>query len=791
MPLKKYRPQNFVPTTSISGSESPYIFRGENCWIRLSRDPNNVYAEGYTGSQDLGEAVATKTLTGTLAWSTSSLICTGTAALFLTELHLGQVVMGDGGVGLTEVFVVEKITDNTHFTFSKLPLTTASAKTGYVLGVIQAVGTDRATFTRGSVVRFPKGHLLGVGDGEVKINGASLSATFNLSRTPRFALYNPATNTYTQDTVGIAKPTVPITLAALTVTVLAAPTLNISASTNASPIVITTGAVANGVYTGETVYISGHLVNTNANGTWVATKLTATTFSLNGSTGNGVGGATGTVASEPSQMQAGTYNIRICAKNTQTLGFSQPSEVTIPITLTAGQSIQITFNSAMVTDQDAYDIYGTQFEDNSTTTIQAAYMGPWYLVQTVTASMLQDVAHPTGRETGTSFVFSYADAEIVNSTQILTFDNFAPVDAEYVDIINGIPMYFSSLGQGNTGATTGTSPGPSAVPSKPSNPEAIFLNKALTMAGGDYIIGEFNAKARIYALGQNTLQNVVLTTLDDEPITFRSLWTCGFRNPYNATFVKEYIYAFSTQQIVRGVAGGDDSTIEFEFTADVRDYVKAWPTGHIFAGYDPKNRAVCFFYSAAEKRNQSGTNYWVTIVLPFLLDKQVWNPPIILKKTNADFIVSGVATVGNQLTFVAGGKNSGGTVATGTYVFDGGDTDQKDWYIAWNYADDEFDLDPKSLRKQATTGTFQNGATLQLFGFPVSGALTITDLETGSNAVGSVSIPSSASLTRNPPSVLDATGLAMYALRLSGSYTTVPMRLDELIVQLEGGNATT
>lgn len=66
----------------------------------------------------------------------------------------------------------------------------------------------------------------------------------------------------------------------------------ISSSTNASPIVVTYGT-APGYNTGDTIEIEGHVTNTNANAIWQVTKQTATTYALNGSTGNGVGGATG------------------------------------------------------------------------------------------------------------------------------------------------------------------------------------------------------------------------------------------------------------------------------------------------------------------------------------------------------------------------------------------------------------------------------------------------------------------------------------------------------------------
>lgn len=69
------------------------------------------------------------------------------------------------------------------------------------------------------------------------------------------------------------------------------PTQTITSSTNATPIVIT--KAAHGLASNEFVIVYGHTTNTNANGTWKITVIDANTFSLNGSTGNGVGGASG------------------------------------------------------------------------------------------------------------------------------------------------------------------------------------------------------------------------------------------------------------------------------------------------------------------------------------------------------------------------------------------------------------------------------------------------------------------------------------------------------------------
>lgn len=70
--------------------------------------------------------------------------------------------------------------------------------------------------------------------------------------------------------------------------------LAISSSTNATPIVITTGS-NHGYATGDSVVVENHATNTNANGRRTITVLASNTFSLNGSVGNGVGGATGYV----------------------------------------------------------------------------------------------------------------------------------------------------------------------------------------------------------------------------------------------------------------------------------------------------------------------------------------------------------------------------------------------------------------------------------------------------------------------------------------------------------------
>lgn len=67
----------------------------------------------------------------------------------------------------------------------------------------------------------------------------------------------------------------------------------IVSSTNATPIAMT--VTGHGFSTGDTIQVASHTTNTNANGVWEITVTGADTFTLDGSVGNGVGGAAGTV----------------------------------------------------------------------------------------------------------------------------------------------------------------------------------------------------------------------------------------------------------------------------------------------------------------------------------------------------------------------------------------------------------------------------------------------------------------------------------------------------------------
>lgn len=710
--LKVYKVGPFVPSTSFTGgSEDGVCVHGENIWARFGKS-GLVYGEGYTGTKDLNQPVVAFSL-GTVSYTAGDKTVTGAGTTFLTDLRIGQHVYVNGGPAAGELFAVEEVIDDTTFLATEAPSTTSAGADAYIAPVCYAVGTKIGTSVSGNVIQFIKGHYLGVGQGEFKVNGQSLNAPFTLSKTPQLAMYDPVTDLYTIDDVGISLPG-------------AAPHITVAAFTPG----------------------------------------TAT------------------------QMRAGSHSIRVVAVNTLTNGYSNPSDAIAPVVIVAGDQIQVTFNNAMAADQNAWDIFSSESNDSSTSNIEHRYQGPWYKVKRVTADDLIDGGHPTGREAGTVHRFSFQDGEITAVANLISFNNFPPEEAEYVDSVNGIPIYFSCSGKGNPSRTDGTSPGPAAIPSKPSNPEGAFLDKQLSMAQNDYIIGEMQFRSRIFCLGQMSLQVIILTTLEEEPIAFRSLWNVGFRNSYAADGFKEYIYGFSTAGMVRSVAGGDDSDIEFKFDSDVTTYVFNQDAGKVLCRYDPKNKAMVFFLTAKEHRN----GYLVTIALPFLVNEGVFNFPIVLSKPDQDFVVSGVATVGQELIMVAGGRNSLNAVEFGTYVFDGGDSEQKDWAICWNYVDDGLEVNTKRVQGASVTGRLESGATMKVYTVAENGQFELDDFKSGVNDNGQIAFgATSGFLQRVEPVAGEMEPASLYGVRLEGSYTgstsdTVD-RLDQLVVFMSANSA--
>lgn len=173
------------------------------------------YAQAYAGSLSLSQTIATSNITGTVAISNGSTTVTGTGTQFVTELNPGQyVLVVDSATHKSYLLAVRKIASATSFTAWRAPDETASGLTGVRLPIMFAVDQDIGTQIFGNTIRNDQGTLFGVGQGSFRANGSALSADFDLSRSPKIALFNSGAGTYTDFTLGMTTPAAPTAAAA-------------------------------------------------------------------------------------------------------------------------------------------------------------------------------------------------------------------------------------------------------------------------------------------------------------------------------------------------------------------------------------------------------------------------------------------------------------------------------------------------------------------------------------------------------------------------------------------------
>lgn len=819
--LFQLRPAPFQPSISFSGSEGQVLIRGENVFLR-ARGPGIIYASAYRGSKDIGEPIPVKQITGTISWIAGEETIQGTGTAFLDELKPGEFIGADADTAYSEFFTISEIIDDENAVISRpFAATQTPGVDAFIYPIIYRLGTKRATQTYGNAIRYPKGHLLGVGDGTLKLNGQNLSVRqveIMTILTPSGANGNI---TVSAAAVGLTGTPIDLVIAILNGDTVEQIAIKIKAAMDGNANIAAFSDV--GVVGDEVHWIKGaagandaamNLAVTAGGGTGVTSAALSTnsiagnTFELSSipqyaifdpvtntyrqieygislPTGFSFGAASSAVTGVKN-MLGGKYGIRLVAKSNDTGGYSNPSE-NVSFTHTAGKFIRLTFNSAMniAEGQNAYDIYISKYED-ATANADNSILGPWYSiigVLTVTADQLAtENSVSDGTIAGLFHDFEILDGELEVADRILTFDNFEPFDVSQVDLLGASPIFFSGEGRTTTTKPNGLNPGPSVVPGKPDNPEAIMRNKTVKTFDGDTILGMVNARSRWWLVCQASLQTANITGIDDAPITCRSFWDVGFGNPYNLKFYKDYTFGFSLNGLFRSISVGDDSKEDFDFSKPVDDFVADWICSHELTAYDPKNKAWCFFFSGKEL--QSG--YWVTMVIPYLYSEGIWNPPILLKKADTDFIVSGVANVGAKLFFLAGGRTSTGSFEVNTYEFDaiemdGDDIVPVDCYLAWNYTDTGVEELPQAIEGVASAvGNFENGK-LEIHGVEPDGVFNLATLEAGHNdALYTIALGDRDGLGRKSRTKQSLPHLSKWSARFSFTSVDGAGRLDEI-----------
>lgn len=751
LPVRSIRPSAFYPTQPRSGNVSnDTLFRLENMVIQGTHPL--TYAVAYAGTLDRSQTIATSDLTGTLAVTSGSTTVTGTGTAFTTELNPGQYVIAvNTSTHASYLLVVRSITDDTHFVSWGTPASSKSGMTGKRMPVGYAIDQDFFTQIFGNVVRNDRGTLLSVGQGVVRKNGTALSASLTATRAPQISLYNSGAGTYTNFTLGMNLSTVAI-----------------SAATNAAAAELT--STAHGLSTGDGITISGATGNwTPINGSWTITVTGVNTFTIpvNSTT---FGALTGTpvypsrptlvaVAGGTKNMQAGQYSVVIAPARTQTLGYNNPSQRAV-VTLTANQRIQITFPAMDTANgQNAWLVGVTLFA--STLGADLNYLeGPWYILDQF-----------TGSTAGFTTFIEWYDAE-VERNDLITFDNDPPPAANFVVMLNNIPVWISCQG------LNGSSPGPFIFPAKPGNIEAAPAVLAFSSSPPEIILWALSADGRAYLPTTNSLQITQGTPQSDVPVLIRPFWSVGFTGPDQIVFVNKQLYGHSVQGPTRSAPDGNPGSQELDFAIPVSEITDAWIAGQVKVGYDPISNSVCFIYSC-DSVNSSG--FWTSRILMYGLRQQEWVGNILLSSSTQDSIVCGLATVNNTMTLLVGGRLANDTVSIGTYSFNMKAGVAVPYYIAPPFTDYDSELRSHVVKRVRVTAK-NTSASLGVFGAGPTQSIPVAALETGnsSSTTGAVSVPNSSTVVQSQQFQINVPNVAQSTIRFEGIYNGTDAIIDQV-----------
>jgi len=340
-------------------------------------------------------------------------------------------------------------------------------------------------------------------------------------------------------------------------------------------------------------------------------------------------------------MQGGIYSAVVTEARKETGGYGNPS-IKAKVTIGTNDKITFTFPPLNTSGANARIVWVTTFQ--ATLTADLNYEeGPWFRY-----ILLDDTQVPVA---GGTFDLEWLDAEVENN-ELVSFNNDAPTDAEFVELLNAIPVWISCQGQGYDTHPEATSPGPFICPAKPNNIEAAPLDIAFSSSPPETILGSVSAQGRIYLLTINHLQIAQATPSDAVPILIRPFWKDGFANPYQLVFVNGNLYGYPVAGPSRSVGDGDEIEAERDWAADVYEIIQTWNPGQVLVGYDPENDMVVFIH-AADELNDAG--YWTSRMLGFGISQNFWVFDRVITSDTQDMIVSGVATIGDRLELLIGG----------------------------------------------------------------------------------------------------------------------------------------
>lgn len=461
-------------------------------------------------------------------------------------------------------------------------------------------------------------------------------------------------------------------------------------------------------------------------------------------------------------MSLGYYSFRVAYYSDTTTGYGNPTETILaaanaPFQLTAANSrwsVDFTADVAnRPSDADGYIVYQSAFAGSSAISQVNAIQGGWFEATRVKFTDL--VAEV--------LVYEAVDSDLLT---LVSFDNDAPPDAEFITTLDNYTVLISTNGQGvgtDVARETTTSPGAFISPQKADNNEGFPASLKVPTEKGEVILGFVSVAGRIFVMTSNTLQAVSSTGLPSAPMVCRPFWKRGFTSPDNLVGVGDTLYGFTTSGFFRSIATGDKGNEESLFASDVETETADWFGGYVLGAHDPKNDEVCFCYSASRKNEQG---YWESDILPYSLRQGgVYQPKIVLSSPTRDMIVTGAATVNGHFEFIAGGRREGTTDQYDTWQYDMGSNEDVDGYLAWSFQDSGIELISKNIRKIRAKGKFAD-ADIKVYITTADAEINIEDLENGTNAAYSFDLPASTGITQYAIQKCRVRNALMWTVRL-------------------------
>lgn len=467
-------------------------------------------------------------------------------------------------------------------------------------------------------------------------------------------------------------------------------------------------------------------------------------------------------------MQAGSYSLVITPARKQTGGYNNPS-LRADVTIAAGDRIQITFPAMnTASGQNSWKVWVTTFADSLGADLN--YLnGPWHYYIDVDDTMVSSA--------GGTFNIEYLDAE-VEGNELVSFNNDAPTDAEFVAMLNNAPVWISCQGQGNATTPSQTSPGPFIVPAKPNNIEAAPLELAFSTSPPETILGVMSMEGRLYLSTVNYLQIAQSTPDESIPILIRPFWYDGFTGPDQLVGVNGHLYGYPVAGPSRSVGDGDVIEAEREWAADVSEITDTWNPGHVLVGYDPYRDMVVFIHSA-DHLNTAG--FWTSRMLGFGISQNEWVFDRVITSSDNDCIVSGVATVGDRMELLLGGRIS--DVRTKRLNAGTGSA----WYVCAQLSDDGNETRSTVIKAAKVTGKLTS-ASAKIYGFDVGVPVSVSDLENGTNsATGAISLTTTTQVVQSERKQVNVPNCALSTARIEGTYSVaagvIADRIDEIVLE--------